>query len=186
MNIVIISSSVRNESVSYRVALHLKQQLIKAAHETTLLDLRNHTFPLLNQMFSEMENPSQEQQAFAHALMKSEALVFVTPEYNGGYSPALKNAIDHFPKSAYARKAVGIVTSSVGAMGGMRVSQQMQLLTCALFTIPSPHMLITPFADKKFDEEGNLLDDGFKRMVDNFLKEFFWLAESLKKGKDNA
>jgi chromate reductase len=183
MKITIISSSVRTESVSYRVALHLQQQLVESDHESTIIDLRNHTFPLLNQMYSEMENPSQEQQQFALAMENADAIIFVTPEYNGGYSPALKNAIDHFPKSAYARKAIGIVTSSTGAMGGMRVSQQMQLLTCALFAIPSPHMLITPFADKKFDEKGNLLDETFKRNVDHFLKEFFWLAEALTSGK---
>jgi len=34
-----------------------------------------------------------------------------------------------------------------------------------------------PFIDKKFDEAGNLLDPGFKKTVDNFLKEFLWLAE---------
>lgn len=179
MNIVIISSSVRSESVSYRVALHLQQQLAETEHNINLLNLKNHNFPLLNEMYSEMSQPTPEQKEFADALAGSDAIVFVTPEYNGGYSPALKNAIDHFPKSAYARKAIGIVTSSTGAMGGMRVSQQMQLLSCALFAIPCPHMLVTPFADKKFDESGNLVDAAFKRNVDHFLNEFLWQAKAL-------
>jgi len=183
MNIVIISSSVRSESISRRVALHLQKELSASSHHIQILDLKHHTFPLLNEMFSEMGQPNENQIAFSDAIMGSDAIIFVTPEYNGGYAPALKNAIDHFPKSAYTKKAIGIVTSSTGSMGGIRASQQMQLLCCALFAIPSPNMLITPFADKKFNENGDLLDEGFKRNVDLFLKEFLWLAEALKNAR---
>ena len=45
-------------------------------------------------------------------------LLLVTPEYNGSYTPALKNLFDHFPKQS--RKPFGIVTASPGALGGMR------------------------------------------------------------------
>ena len=102
----------------------------------------------------------------------------VSPEYNGSYSPALQNLLDHFPKQSH--KAFGIVTASAGPMGGMRSTQQLLLLIPALFGIASPHMLITPMVDKKFDEMGNLLDPSFKKSVDNFLQEFLWLAESLQ------
>jgi NAD(P)H-dependent FMN reductase len=90
----------------------------------------------------------------------------------------MKNLLDHFPKQS--RKAFGIVTASPGAMGGMRATQQMQLLIGALFGILSPYMLVTPGIDKKFDAEGNLLDESFRRQIDLFVKEFLWLAESVR------
>jgi hypothetical protein len=65
-------------------------------------------------------------------------------------------------------------------MGGMRATQQMQLLTAALFGILSPYMLVIPAVDKKFDTDGNLVDEGFLKAVDTFVNEFIWLAESLK------
>jgi hypothetical protein len=40
-------------------------------------------------------------------------------------------------------------------------------------------MLITPGVDKKFDAEGNLIDPGFQKNIDVFLKEFLWLAEKV-------
>jgi hypothetical protein len=64
-------------------------------------------------------------------------------------------------------------------MGGLRASQQMQLLINALFGVGSPYMLITPQVDKKFDESGNLVDPGFQKNIDVFVGEFLWLAESL-------
>jgi hypothetical protein len=64
-------------------------------------------------------------------------------------------------------------------MGGMRATQQMQLLINALFGIASPYMLVVGNVDKKFDPEGNLLDENYQRQIDLFVKEFCWLAESL-------
>lgn len=110
-------------------------------------------------------------------MFNADAFILVTPEYNGSYSPALQNLIDHFPKQSH--KAFGIVTASPGAMGGMRSSQQLLLLIPALFGIASPYMLVTPFADKKFDSEGRLLDPGFEKNIHQFVSEFLWLAETL-------
>ena len=62
----------------------------------------------------------------------------------------------------------------------MRASQQLLLLVPALFGIASPYMLVTPFVDKKFTAEGELLDENFMKMVDPFLNEFLWLAETIK------
>jgi hypothetical protein len=41
-------------------------------------------------------------------------------------------------------------------------------------------MLVTPLVDKKFDTEGNLIDQSFQKSVDIFLDEYLWLAENLK------
>ena len=65
-------------------------------------------------------------------------------------------------------------------MGGIRATQQMQLLINALFGLASPHMLVVGGVDKKFDAEGNLLDENFQKAIDVFTKEFLWLAESLQ------
>ena len=89
----------------------------------------------------------------------------------------MKNLLDHFPKQLH--KAFGIVSASVGAMGGIRASQQMQLLVSGLFGIASPYMLVVPFVDKKFDEDGNLADMSFQAGIDTFIAEFLWLCESL-------
>jgi NAD(P)H-dependent FMN reductase len=89
----------------------------------------------------------------------------------------MKNLFDHFPKQA--RKPFGIVTSSDGRMGGIRASQQLLQLVPALFGIASPTLLIVPEADKKFDEEGNLLADAFHKNVEDFLHDYLWLVRKI-------
>jgi NAD(P)H-dependent FMN reductase len=178
MNIEIISGSPRKESVSYRIALFLQQYLKDTtAHSVGIIDVREWNLPLLQQDFSSVEKTPDPYKPLATRMFNADAFILVTPEYNGSYSPALQNLMDHFPKQSH--KAFGIVTASPGAMGGMRSSQQLLLLIPALFGIASPYMLVTPFADKKFDQEGRLLDPGFEKNVNQFVSEFLWLAETL-------
>jgi NAD(P)H-dependent FMN reductase len=150
----------------------------KTEHTVNIIDVRDWQFPLLQQeVFTSVEKAPEELKPLAKRMFEANAFILVTPEYNGSYTPALKNIFDHFPKQIH--KTFGIVTASPGALGGMRASQQIQLLINALFGIGSPHMLVTPFVDKKFDSDGNLLDPSFQNNIDVFVTEFLWLSESL-------
>jgi NAD(P)H-dependent FMN reductase len=179
MNIEIISGSPRKNSLSHRVALFLQKYMSeKTEHTINLIDVREWEFPLLQQeVFSNADRAPEELKPLAKRMFDANAFILVTPEYNGSYTAALKNLFDHFPKQMH--KTFGIVTASPGILGGVRASQQMQLLINALFGIGSPHMLITPLVDKKFDENGELRDSSFQKNVDAFVSEFLWLAEAL-------
>ncbi|MEN9684308.1 MAG: hypothetical protein RLZZ28_94 [Bacteroidota bacterium] len=178
MNIEIITGSPRKESVSFRVALYLKNYLsANTEHRVNIIDVRDWKLPLLQEVFSSADNTPEEFKPLADRMFAADAFILVTPEFNGSYSPALQNLLDHFPKQSH--KAFGIVTASTGAMGGIRASQQLLLLIPGLFGIASPQMLLTPLADKKFDREGNLLDPAFERNITVFLREFLWLATAV-------
>ena len=179
MNIEIISGSPRKDSLSHRVVLFLQKYLSeKTEHNVNVIDVRDWAFPLLQQeVFSSVARTPEELKPLAKRMFEANAFIMVSPEYNGSYTPALKNLFDHFPKQMH--KTFAIATASPGMMGGMRATQQMQLLINALFGIGSPHMLVTPMVDKRFDEEGNLTDQSFQKNIDVFVSEFLWLAEAL-------
>lgn len=178
MNIEIISGSPRKESASHGVALFLKKYLLeKTAHTVNIIDVRDWNLPLLQGVYSSIEKTPDEYKPLAERMFAANAFILVTPEYNGGYSPALQNLLDHFPKQPH--KTFGIVTASPGAMGGIRASQQLLLLIPALFGVASPYMLVTPMVDKKFDKDGNLLDLSFEKAIEQFTGEFLWLAETM-------
>lgn len=180
MNIEIISSSPRAASVTNRLALFLQKYFTeKTNHNIGLIDVRDWNLGLLQNVFSSVDKTPEQYKPLAERIFAANAFILVTPEYNGSYSPALNNLLDHFPKQA--RKPFGLVTASTGAMGGMRASQQLLLLVPALFGIASPQMLVTPMVDKKVDENGNLIDEAFVKNVDVFANEFLWLAENLTK-----
>lgn len=178
MKIEILSGSPRRNSSTFRVALHLQKLLQeKTDYEVGLIDLREHYLPPLQEVFLAPHLAPEKYQALAKRMFEAQAFIVVTPEYNGSYTPDLKNLLDHFPKQSH--KVFGLVTASPGALGGMRAAMQLQNLVFALFGIGSPHMLITPQVDKKFDAEGNLIDAGFQKGIDVFINEFLWLAEKV-------
>ncbi|HEY6953849.1 MAG TPA: NAD(P)H-dependent oxidoreductase [Flavisolibacter sp.] len=178
MKIEIISGSPRGNSITNRVALHLKNAIQERTdHEVDIIDVRDAEFPLLQSIFTTVESTPEPFKEVAARMLYADAFILLTPEYNGSYSAALKNLLDHFPKQHH--KVFAIATASTGMLGGIRSAMQLQELIYALFGIGSPYMLVTPQVDKKFDEEGNLLDPNFKKSIDIFINEFIWLAEKI-------
>jgi NAD(P)H-dependent FMN reductase len=178
MNIEIISGSPRTNSVTHRVALFLQKHFAaNTQHNIGLLDVRDWNMPLLNFVIGTPDQAPDHLKPLANRMFAADAFILVTPEYNGSYSAALQNLLDHFPKQS--RKAFGLVTGSPGGLAGARASQQLLLLVPALFGIAAPNMLLVPFLDQKFSPEGELTDAGFQKSVDTFTNEFLWLAEAL-------
>ena len=178
MRIAIISGSPRGNSVTFRLVLHLAKVFREQSpHEIDIIDLRKVEMPQLQSVFASVESTPEKYKQVASQMFAADAFILVTPEYNGSYSAPLKNLLDHFPKQHH--KVFGIVTASTGMLGGVRSALQLQELVYALFGIGSPYLLVTPQVDKKFDEEGNLLDVNFKKSVDLFVREFVWLAEKI-------
>ncbi len=180
MKIEIVSGSPRQESITYRLALFLKKQLeLKTKHEINIIDVREWNFPTLQEVvYSSVDNAPEHYKPLAQRMFAADAFIVVTPEYNGSYTPAMKNLFDHFPKQMH--KPFGIVTGAPGALGGVRAALAVQLLIMALFGIASPYMMVTPQVDKKFDADGNLVDQAFEHSVNSFVQEFLWLAERLR------
>ena len=182
MRIEIISGSPRKNSLTRRVALALENIFKeRTEHEIGLIDLQVHNLPPMQTVFTSVEHTPQQYKGLAERIFNADAFILVSPEYNGSFSPALKNLLDHFPKQYH--KVFGIATASPGAMGGIRAAMQLQQLIFALFSIGSPHMLIVPGVDKKFNEAGELVDASFEKSIDTFVNEFLWLAEKVVEEK---
>lgn len=179
LKLTLISGSPRKDSLTHRVALHLEQQLRQWSVNTTIIRMAEIDAAPVHRVWEDPSQAPAPLQAAATAVFEADALLLLTPEYNGSYSPALKNFLDYFPKQS--RKAMAIATASPGLLGGMRAAQQLLLLAPALFGIASPHLLIVPQVDKKFDVEGTLNDPSFAVPVQRFLEEFLWLANQLNK-----
>ena len=185
MRIEILSGSPRNDSVTHRVAIHLKKTWTdRTGHSVGIIDLRENDLPPMQTVFTSPASAPEQYRPLVQKMFQADAFILLTPEYNGSYTPAMKNLLDHFPKQQH--KPFGIVTASTGAFGGMRAALQLQQLIFALFGIGSPYMLVIPAVDKKFDAEGKLVDDAFAKSIDVFINEYLWLAEKIVAEKIEA
>lgn len=93
-------------------------------------------------------------QALKGAIAAADGVVFVTPEYNYSVPGVLKNAIDWASRPAYqsvfADKPCFVITSSGGAMGGVRAQAHLKyMLNGMLAQVHPGREVIVPQANAK-------------------------------------
>ncbi len=187
MYIAILSGSTRLHRQSHRVALALQKWFhVHTGHSAEVVDLAEYRFPVLEEVFTRHPNPPEGLADFAQRVRSADAFLFVSPEYNGSYTAALKNAVDYLKEREFARKVIGIVSVSTGALGGIRAALAMQQLVLGVSGYPIPQMLTVGQVHQRFDEEGQLLDAAFARNIQQFTENFLWLAEAVTEKKKQA
>lgn len=110
--VMIIVGSVRPGRVGLPIAEWVRSQVEQTSDfEIDFVDLAELALPFMD----EPNHPRAKQYTKPHTIAWSErveaadAFIFVTPEYNHSYSPALKNALD-FLNAEWWRKPYGIVS----------------------------------------------------------------------------
>lgn len=185
MVISIISGSPSPTSVSIRIAYFLQNYLknLLPEAEIRIIDCRQYNIPLDDASYKNDGSAPEELKSLVDLFYRTDGFILLTPEYNGSYTPSLKNMLNHFPKLNH--KACGIVTASDGSLGGMRAAQQLQQLIAAHFGIISPYMLIVPHVHQKFTDEGQLIDLALETQINRFTHEYVWLFKALCRAQSN-
>lgn len=177
MKIVVFSGSARTERRSHQVAEEVVRRLEEKGHTCTLLDVKALNFPLLDQKFEEMENPSEAMKAASESLQTADGILIVSPEYNNSYSGALKNTMDHFYPEYY-HTAFGVVAVSNGKMGGINAAKDLLKYAQTLQGIVLPNFMLTPLVQTLFTD-GKLTDEKYGMQLEKFLTGFLWLTRTV-------
>lgn len=176
MHITIVSGSTRPGRTSHRVALALDAALKSREIGCSILDLQALDLPPFSERFHLMSEKPAKMLAASTQLQQSDALIFVTPEYNGAITSALKNFIDTFGRPEFGSKPIGVATASTGVMGGVRAAYQLQQTILALQAYPQPQMLLAGEVTKQLDEAGELLNPAFLTKIETFVGAFVGFA----------
>ncbi len=171
--LTIVIGSTRPGRVGPKFAAWFRSRAIDHdSFDVELVDLAELNLPFLD----EPSHPRLRQYVHQHTIdwsrtvERSDAFVFVTPEYNFGYSAALKNAIDYLSQE-WADKAVGFVSYG-GVAGGTRAVQQLKQIVTALKMIPVAESVNIPFFTQFIDESGAVRpNDVMTRSADAMLDE---------------
>lgn len=179
MKIAIILGSIRRNRKSIHVAVYL-QKLLRGIDgiDPVLLDLRDYSFPVMEERFRFLDNPPEGMAEFSQHLKSADGIIMVSPEYNGSYSGALKNTLDYF-KQEYHKKPMGVVTVSDGQWGGINASHHLLLWILHVKAVASPFKLMVQNVSALFNDEGLLLNEEFSLLARDFLDEFLWLTKSI-------
>jgi chromate reductase len=171
-NVAVFVGSLRKESFSRKVA-HALMGVAPATMKLDIVEIGH--LPLYNQDLD--ANPPADWVALKQRVSESDAVLFVTPEYNRSVPAVLKNAIDvasrPYGKSAWNGKPGAVVSVSPGAIGGFGANHHLRqsLVFLNVPAMPSPEAYVGG-ADKLFDAEGHLINDGTREFLRKFMAAF--------------
>jgi NAD(P)H-dependent FMN reductase len=118
LNIVLVAGSSRRDSQTAKVAHYLAARLQKHAINTQVLDLGQQQLPLWPTSDGAGHWPSM-----AEHLHAADALIMLSPEWNGMACPALKNLFLYAGRRELAHKPALLVGVSSGQGGAYPLSE---------------------------------------------------------------
>jgi len=177
--LMIVVGSVRPGRVGLPIARWV-ESVAARDFEVDLVDLVELGLPFMD----EPNHPAKRQYTKQHTIDWSarvdaaDAFIFVTPEYNHSFSPALKNAID-FLHAEWWRKPLGFVSYG-GVSGGTRGVTGLEPATNGLGLVRAGAAVEIPFAGARVADEVFSPSEKEVAILGNQLAELSLLADALK------
>ena len=180
-NVVVIVGSIRKESFTLKIA----KALAKLAPDTLKLDVTIlHGISFFNQDLEAM--PPADWLAFREKLQRSDAVLFVTPEYNRSIPGVLKNAIDvgsrPYGKSSFLGKPTGIVSNSPGPLGGVSAAKHLQNILPGIsgLILGQPEIYLNGVGDA-FNDKGELIKESMRKVLQQYIDAFATFVDKQNK-----
>lgn len=166
-----IAGSLRRTSYN-RSALQAAQELAPEGSRIDIFEIDG--LPGFNQ--DDEAEPPQKVIELKKKIRDSDAILFVTPEYNYSIPGVLKNAIDWasrpYGDSAWTGKPVAVMGASVGMLGTARAQYHLRqtFVFLNMHAVNQPEVMIANAA-KRFDDQGNLTDETSRKLIRQLLEE---------------
>ncbi len=178
LQIAVVVGSLRHGSFNKKLA----QAIAKLApSELSFKHIQIDDLPLYNE--DNDAHPAPSVIRFKKEIEASDALLFVTPEYNRSIPGVLKNALDHgsrpYGKNSWGAKRAGVIGVSPGNIGTALAQQHLRNVL-AYLDVPvmaQPEAFIQ-MKEGLFDEAGNIGSQSkefLQKWVDKYIK---WIKNS--------
>jgi len=160
--------SLRSGSINMKLEKALIKRFKRAGVKTTSINLGTYDLPLYN---GDINTPPNVKKLI-RKIKSCDGVIVVSPEYNGGITPVLKNAIDwtstlgteHF-KAPYW----GVSSCSPGAMSGIMGMRQLNYILMRVGGKVSPIQVGVGNADQAFDAKGELISEPSSTLADGLI-----------------
>ena len=177
--ITVISGTNRPESNTSRVAALVLEGLTKNDEPTQLVDLSE----LPDELFASSSYASKPESFAPHqeAILSTDGILTVVPEYNGSFPGVLKYFIDmlRFPDSLYEKPAA-FIGISAGPWGAVRAVEHIEMV----FQYRHAHLFgrrcFIPGINQALGEAGRLNDPEIEERLVTMVTGFAGFCRSLR------
>lgn len=164
IRVVALCGSLREKSYTrFALQVALDGVALTQAHGE-LIDLRNYRLPMC--AGNETDTESYPHVALLCSIIKNaHGVILGTPEYHGGYSGVLKNALDLMGFDEWEGKVIGLIGVAGGDMGAVNAINGLRTAGRNLHSLVIPEQVSIPSVYKFFDEGGHCNDDKLKQRL---------------------
>ena len=185
-----LCGSARKDSLNRRALAVAIKGAKHAGAGVTFVEPRDFVMPLYDGDLEASEGLPEAAARLQKLFAEHDGVIIATPEYNGFFTPLLKNTLDWVsrplpdgsgqPGTIHLRgKAAGLVTASPGALGGIRAMQHTRLYLSNLGLIVVPDQAAVPAANKVLGADGSIADDRTRDMLESVGAAVCNLANSI-------
>lgn len=154
------AGSTRAGSYNQRLVDIASRHAREAGAEVTEIRLKNFALPLYDEDLEASAFPAKAQELRA-LFIAHDGFLIASPEYNGGVTGVLKNAIDWASRplpgepmpalTAFRGKVAGVMSASISPFGGLRGIIQLRQILGTIQTLVATENVLVPLASKAFD-----------------------------------
>ncbi len=165
MKLLLIAGSARGGALSVKLRDAARAVAESAGARTSVLDLSALALPLYDGDIEASQGVPAGAATLRDAIREHDAVIIVTPEYNGFPTPLVINAFDWLSRlkdgvAATTDKPVALLSSSPGALGGLRALNTLrQYLQMAFQMLVVPQQQALSKAHEAFAADGSLADE---------------------------
>jgi chromate reductase len=165
--ILAFSGSNRHGSLNQQLLEIAAHGAVRAGAEVKTARLADFGLPVYDGDEERESGLPAGAQALQELVAAHDGLLIATPEYNGGYTALLKNAIDWISRPQpngvpgtvlLAGKVAALVSASPGLLGGLRSQLGMRTVLDKLGVLVIPNAFALGAAHEAFDAAGRLRD----------------------------
>jgi len=188
IKILAASGSARRGSFNQKILDLAALGATQAGAEVTAVRLADFELPLYDADLEAEQGVPGSVRALQALVAEHDALLIATPEYNGGYSALLKNAIDWISRSRedgssgvalLSGKVAALVSASPGQLGGLRSQTGLRVVLDKLGMLVIPEAFALNVAHEAFDADGNMKDTNAARLIEAVGAALFRTASRL-------
>lgn len=185
--LLFLAGSAREAALSKQVAKAAYEMAQSKGAQAIFIDLRDYPLPIYDGDLEDVDGLPENAEKLKALFAESDGYLIVTPEYNGFFSPLLKNVIDWMSRAddqnigdPYNGKVAAIAASSPGAMGGIRALPTLRTLLSGIGVHIIPKQVSIGFASKAVDENGTFADERQRGMMSDAIDQLISSTAALK------
>lgn len=168
------AGSLRRASLNKRLARHASELAVGHGMDARFLDLADYPMPIYDGDYEAEHSLPENARALKRLFAEADGFFLASPEYNGSFSPLLKNTLDWMSRrgddpadapSPFRGKVAGIAAASSGRLGGLRglVPLRQLLTNLGVTVVPRQHAL--GGAPEKLPADGAPADEATREAI---------------------